>query len=223
MAGGDVHVAVAHKEGGFGVRAEVGHQAVDAGGVGFDRHAGPAAPHQRKGPGGKVVVDDAAAEGVRLVGKDRRLDALGPEGIQQLRDAGIGGGLVLLVGVVAGGELGQGGGQLFGAAAVRRGEALHQLGDAVAHHVFVLLHRKGGPAVLGADPVAGVGQVVDGVQEGAVQIKENGVDHRVRSFQERPRIAARRPAGCCGPFRAGGQDRRWLHWPGPAAPPRGSG
>ena len=96
VAGGDVHVAVAHKQGGGGVRAQGGHQAVDAGGVGLDRHAGAAAPHQREGPGGEVMVDDATAQGVRLVGKDRRLDALGFEGGQQFPDAGIGGGLVLL-------------------------------------------------------------------------------------------------------------------------------
>ena len=69
VAGGDVHVAVADKEGGFGVGAEIGQQAVDAGGGRLDRHAGAAAPDQRKGAGGEIVVDDAAAEGVRLVGK----------------------------------------------------------------------------------------------------------------------------------------------------------
>ena len=47
---------------------------------------------------------------------------------------------------------------------VFRGKALHQLRDAVAHEVLVGLYRKGRPAVLEADPVGRVGQVVDGVQ-----------------------------------------------------------
>ena len=72
--GGDVYVAVPHKEGGFLFGAQLLHQAVDAGGVGLHRHPGPVAPDGGKGAGGKVVVDDAAAEGVGLVGKDGGLD-----------------------------------------------------------------------------------------------------------------------------------------------------
>ena len=48
------------------------------------------------------------------------------------------------------------------------GKPLHQLGDAVAHLGLVGLHGVGGPAPLGAHPVSGVGQVVNGVEEGSV-------------------------------------------------------
>ena len=102
----------------------------------------------------------------RLLRQERWEDTL-----QQLRDAGIGGRLVLLVGVVPGSEFSQCGRQLFRRAGIFRREALHQLRDAVAHHVLELFHRKGGPAVLCTHPVACIGKVVDGVQQGAVQIK----------------------------------------------------
>ena len=69
-----------------------------------------------------------------------------------------------LVGVIPGRELGQRGGKLFGRPGVFRGKALYQLRDAVAHEVLVGLYWKSRPAVLSADPVGRVGQVVDGVQ-----------------------------------------------------------
>ena len=68
-------------------------------------------------------------------------------------------------------KLGQCGGQLCGAAAVRRAETLHQLGDAVAHKIAVLRSIVLGPAVGGADAVGGVRQIVDRVQQGSVKVK----------------------------------------------------
>ena len=178
MPGEDVHVAVAHKKGSGGVCAQLGHQGEQPGGVGLGRYARAVAPHGGKAAGAKVVGNDAAAQGISLVGEYRALDALGLQCVQQCRNAGVGRGLVLLVGIVPGGELRQRRRQLrqgfFQGGLVPgplRGKALHQLGDAVAHHQFELCHRKGGPAVLGTHPVAGIGKVVDGVQQGAVQIK----------------------------------------------------
>ena len=115
--------------------------------------------------------NDLAAQRVGLVGEYRASDAVCPQLVQQGGNAGIRGGFILFVGVVPGGELGQRGRQLLRRAGILRREALHQLRDAVAHHVFELFHRKGGPAVLCAHPVARIGKVIDGVQQGAVQIK----------------------------------------------------
>ena len=171
MSGEDVHIAVAHKKGSGGVCAQLGHQGVQPGGVGLGGYARAVAPHGVKAAGAKVVGNDAAAQGIGLVGEHRALDALGFQCVQQCRNAGVGRGLVLLVGIVPGGELRQRRRQLRRGAGVGGGEPLHQLGDAVAHHQLELRHRKGGPAVLCTHPVAGIGKVVDGVQQGAVQIK----------------------------------------------------
>ena len=109
------------------------------------------------------MLDDLSTKSVRFVGKDGGLDALGLQRGQKLGDAGVRGGLILLVGVVPGRELGQRRGQPLRRPGLRGGKALHQLGNAVADKMLVGLHRKGGPVVLGADPVGGVGEVVDGV------------------------------------------------------------
>ena len=123
------------------------------------------------------MLDDLSTERVGFVGKNRRLDALGLERVQQFRDAGIGRGLVFLVGVVPGSEFCQRCGQLVGRPGRFGREPLDEFGDAVADHVFELLDRKGRPAVLCADPVSGIGKVVDGVQQGAVQIEKNRFNH----------------------------------------------
>ena len=164
MSRKDVYVAVAHEKGALRVCAEVSHQRVDASRVGFGGNTGAAAPHQRKAVRAEVVLDDLSTKSVRFVGKNGGLDALGLQRGQQFQDAGIGGRFVFLVGVIPGRKLGQRGGKLFGRPGVFRGKALHQLRDAVAHEVLVGLNWKGRPAVLGADPVGRVGQVVDGVQ-----------------------------------------------------------
>ena len=164
MSRKDVYVAVAHEKGALRVCAEVSHQGVDASRVGFGGNTGAAAPHQRKAVRAKVVLDDLSTKSVRFVGKNGGLNALGLQRGQQFQDAGIGGRFVFLVGIIPGRELGQRGGKLFGRPGVFRGKALYQLRDAVAHEVLVGLYWKGRPAVLGADPVGRVGQVVDGVQ-----------------------------------------------------------
>ena len=171
MSGEDVHITVAHEQGGRAVRTDLIHQRIEPGGVRLCGHAGPAAAHGIKAAGAEIVGNDLAAQRVGLVGEHCALNTLCPQRVQQLRDAGIGGRLVLLVGVVPGGELGQRGRQLLRRAGVLRREALHQLRDAVAHHVLELFHRKGGPAVLFTHPVSRIGKVVDGVQKGAVQIE----------------------------------------------------
>ena len=171
MSGEDVHVAVAHEQGGGGVCVQILHQAEHAGGVRLGGHPGAAAPHDEEPLLAEVVGNDPAAQGVGLVGKDGAPDAEAVQGVHQRGNAGVRRCFIFFMGIVPGRELGQRGGQLLRAAAVGGGEPLHQFGDAVAHHVLELLHREGGPAVLCADPVPGIGQIVDGVQQGAVQIE----------------------------------------------------
>ena len=171
MSGEDIHVAVAHKQGGRALCADLLHQGIQPGGIRFCGHTGPAAAHRVKAAFAEVMGNDLAAQRVGLVGEHRAPDAVCPQLVQKGGNAGIGGGFILLVGVVPGGEFGQRSGQLFRCAGIFRGKALHQFRDAVAHHVLELFHRKGGPAVLCAHPVARVGKIVDGVQQGAVQIK----------------------------------------------------
>ncbi len=180
MSGQDIHIAVAHEKGAGGLCTEVLHQGIDAGGVGLGGQIRAVAPDKLEPTGAEVVCDDLPAERICLVGKDGGLDAFGLQGVQQLRDAGIGSRLVFLVGIVPGRELGQRRGQPFGRPGIGGRKALHQLRDAVADHVLELLHRKGRPAVLSADPVACIGQVVDGVQKGAVQIKKDRFYHKIR-------------------------------------------
>ena len=166
-----IDIAVAHEQGSGRVGVDLLHQGVQPGRVGLGGHARTAAAHSIKAPSTEIVVDDLSTKSVRFVGKNGGLDALGLQRVQQFQDAGIGGRLVLLVGVVPGSEFSQRGRQLLRRAGIFRREALHQLRDAVAHHVLELFHRKGGPAVLCTHPVACIGKVVDGVQKGAVQIE----------------------------------------------------
>ena len=79
-------------------------------------------------------------------------------------------------------EIRQCGGQCFRGAVLRRGNALHQLGDAVAHKITVGGPFVGGPAIFYTKAVACVGQVGQRVQQGAVQVKQNGFVHLQRSF-----------------------------------------
>ena len=113
VAGEDVHIAVAHEQGGGRVGVDLLHQGVQPGRVGLGGHARTAAAHSIKAPSTEIVVDDLSTKSVGLIGKHRALDAVCPQGVQQLRDACIGGRLVLLVGVVPGRELCQCGRQLL--------------------------------------------------------------------------------------------------------------
>ena len=171
MAGEDVHIAVSNEKCRLGVCPDVLHQGIDASRVGFGGHAFAAAPDDRELALAKVVLHDLSTKLVGLVGKDGRLDALGLQSVQQLCHAGVRGGLVLFVGIIPGAERCQRGCQLFRRAGALRGETFYQFGDAIAHKVLVSFYGKGRPAVLGTDPVGRVGQVVDRVEQGAVQIK----------------------------------------------------
>lgn len=109
--------------------------------------------------------------GVSLVGEHRALHACGVQRVNEGSNARVRRGLVLLVGIVPGGKLSQRSGQLLRCAGIGGRKPLHELRDAVAHHMLELLHRKLRPPVLCAHPVACISQVVDGVQQSAVQIK----------------------------------------------------
>ena len=117
------------------------------------------------------MLDDLAAQRVSLVGEHRALHARGVQRVNEGSNARVRRGLVLLVGIVPGGKLRQRSGQLLRCAGIGGRKPLHELRDAVAHHVLELFHRKGGPAVLCTHPIACIGKVVDGVQKGTVQIE----------------------------------------------------
>ncbi len=68
-------------------------------------------------------------------------------------------------------------GQRCGVARVGRGQPLNQFGDAVADKIAELVGRVPRPAAPRADAVAGVGQVVQRVQQCAVQVKNDGFVH----------------------------------------------
>ena len=90
VAGEDVHIAVAHEQGGSRVGVDLLHQGVQPSRVGLGGHARTAAAHSIKAPSTEIVVDDLSTKSVGLVGKHRALDAVCPQGVQQLRDACIG-------------------------------------------------------------------------------------------------------------------------------------
>ena len=171
MPGQDIYVAVAHKQGAGRVCVQVLHQAVNTGGVGLGGYARAAAPHQNKPTCPEIMLDDLAAQRVSLVGEHRALHACGVQRVNEGSNARVRRGLVLLVSIVPGGKLRQRSGQLLRCAGIGGRKPLHELRDAVAHHVLELLHRKLRPPVLCAHPVACISQVVNGVQQSAVQIK----------------------------------------------------
>ena len=137
----------------------------------------PRAPDDLKQAAVKVPRHHVPGKFVGLVGVYRHPDAFLVQPGQQFRHARVGRRLVEFVGAVLDVKLFQRGGQLFRRALRFRAEPLHQFGDAVAHKITVLRHIVGGPAVGRAHPVGGIRQVVDGVQQGAVQIKQYSCIH----------------------------------------------
>ena len=150
------------------------------GGVGLGGHSGQGPLH-----GGEqtriIGIYHRSRHGVGLVGQHRHIHPRGLQPGDEVHHAGIGGGLVLLMGIVPGGELLQGFFQGGFVPVPLRGKALHQLGDTVAHHALILLHGVLRPAPPGAHPVARIGQVVDGIQQSAVQIKDHILIHAAPS------------------------------------------
>lgn len=109
-----------------------------------------------------------------LVGEHGKLDACGAQAVEHLDCAGVGGGVILLMLAVIGPKLGK---RLLKHMAVAhilgRHKALNQLEHAVSHLVAVLVNGKRGPAVRLAGMVAGGRQVLERVEDGAVQIKDH--------------------------------------------------
>ena len=107
-----------------------------------------------------------------LVGKHGKLNTCGAQTVEHLDRAGVGGGVVLLVLAVICPKLGK---RLLKHAVVARvlggHKALDQFEHAVSHLVAVLVHGKRGPAVHLAGMVAGGRQILERVEDGAVQIK----------------------------------------------------
>ena len=109
-----------------------------------------------------------------LVGEDRENHAGGTERIEHLDRSGVGGGVIFFVLAVVSTELGK---RLLEHTAIAgvlgRHEALDQLEHTVAYLVAILVDGEGGPTVHLAGMVTCGGKVVEGVQDGAVQIKDD--------------------------------------------------
>lgn len=109
-----------------------------------------------------------------LVSEHGKLHARGAQAVEHLDRTGIGGGVVLLVLAVVSSKLGK---RLLKHTAVARilgrHKALNQLEHAVSHLVAVLVNGKCGPAVRFAGMVAGGRQVLERVEDGAVQVKDH--------------------------------------------------
>ena len=69
--------------------------------------------------------------------------------------------------------------QRFWVALILGAEPLHQFWDAVTDEVFILCGVMFRPAVGFAHAVGGISQVVDGIQQGSVQVKQYGFKHSV--------------------------------------------
>ena len=119
MAGVHVHVAVPYEQRLRRLHRQIPQQGVDARRVRLHRDPLDLSPHQLEHTGEKVL-HDIPAEAVCLVGVDRQGNTLFLQAGQELRDAGIGPGLVQIVGAVVLRELGDGAGQQQGAAAPLR-------------------------------------------------------------------------------------------------------
>lgn len=108
-----------------------------------------------------------------LVGEDGERDTRLAHGVEHVDDAGVGRGVVLFVLAVVGAKLCQGGLEHHSVAGILRGhEALDQLEHAVADLVAVLVDGEGGPSVQLAGMVAGKGEILQCVEDGAVQVKD---------------------------------------------------
>ena len=130
--------------------------------------------HQRKALGTKILFDKRSRRDVVLVSEHGKLNARGAQAVEHLDRAGIGSGVVFLVLAVVSPKLGK---RLLKHAAVAcvlgGHKALNQLEHAVSHLVAVLVNGKRGPAVRLAGMVAGGRQVLERVEDGAVQIKNH--------------------------------------------------
>ena len=178
MGGLHVHIAVTHiQHAAVRLYAKRCHQRPRALGGGLCRYVGHGTAHDFKQAGVKIPGHHRAGKLVRFVGEHGHPHPGGFQPGQQCRYAGVGRRLVVHMHAVYFVKLGQRGGQLGRAAAVGGAEPLHQLGDAVAHKVAVFGRRVLGPAVGRANPVGRVGQIVDGIQKCAVQIKQYGFIH----------------------------------------------
>ena len=130
--------------------------------------------YQRKALGTKILLDKRGRRDVVLVSEHGKLHTRGTQAVEHLDRAGIGGGVVLLVLAVISPKLGK---RLLKHTAVARvlggHKALNQLEHAVSHLVAILVNGKCRPAMRLAGMVAGGCQVLERVEDGAVQIKDH--------------------------------------------------
>ncbi len=172
----DINTAVTHKEGGFRVRVKLCHDLMNSRRVRFNGHAVDLAPYQCE-EARQVMLHDIAAEAVGLVGVYGHLNACGFQSLGHLLDTGIRGGFLHIVRAVILAELGHSVQEHQRAAAVLGRKLCDEVGDAVADHGHEFLNRMFRPTVAAADIVSSACQVVDGVQEGSIQVEDYGTKH----------------------------------------------
>ena len=179
--GGGFHVGagVADEGDGGGREVEGGGDFEGGGWVGFAGDGVALAEGGLKVVGGEVVGDALEGEVVRLVGEDGDGDAGGGEGAEGVVDAGVGfgfevpaAGVGFLIEVEDGGD---GGGVVLD---VSGEDALDEDVHAVADEGAVGFDGVGGEACGGEGFVGGVGEVVERVEEGTVEVEDGGVKGR---------------------------------------------
>ncbi|MPM21230.1 hypothetical protein SDC9_67674 [bioreactor metagenome] len=177
----NVHVAVAHVNGLRRRNAQLRKQGEHPGGVRLCGKPVPLAANRVKHVP-EVMPHQRRAEIVRLVGENGQLHSRLPQSRQRLQQTGVGRGLVHFMGVVIVHKPADGLRHSLRRALSLRSKALRQLGDSVAHHMADFAARKGRPTVFPADVVGRVGQIVQRVQQRAVQIKNCRLKHHTSPF-----------------------------------------
>ena len=175
----DVYVGIANVHRAFRLASQLGQGPEYGVGGGLAGHP-LGFPDGHLHPVSEIGLAQTLHCAVKLIGYHRRTDSRRPEPVQQLQHPGVGGGLVLHIHQVVGPEIGQHL-MLQGLVRALRHRPVDQQPHAVAHEAADLLHRAGGQVVERQGVIGAVGQVLQGVQQGAVQIENGGMILHKRS------------------------------------------
>lgn len=144
-------------------------------GIGLVREAGGGAHDDLEVMAGEDFLDALDRERMGFVGEDGEPESLGGGGVEEFGDAGVGTGLGVpdsrVLGVIGFHALVEDG---LGAG-VRREGAEQEVLDAVADEVAVGIDGMCGITECGEGEIAGVGDIGEGVDEGAVEVEKDGL------------------------------------------------
>ena len=124
-------------------------------------------------PIAKVGLTQAFDSAVKFVGYHCQFDPGLIQTVQQLQHTGVWSGAVLHIQQVVGPEISQTPGLQFFRGSLGHG-TVNEQAYAVAHKAAYLIQRAGGQFVEGQSIVGTVGQILKGIQQGAVQIENHG-------------------------------------------------